>query len=262
MAIFFLDRETEDTLEERDVKARLMAAPETVEDIVTPPAPSVDVVEGIEGETPEVEPEPPVEPVPRVRTKTRIINRLNAVSNEDLESVGVVRVLEVAPPVLEAWQSHVAGALDKTDPNLWAQTWVVTGPSVAEAVAKRKAAIEYERDILINDESATVTLSDGRIFQTDPRSVTLMNRAKSNADLNGGFAPGAIWRDADNVNHPRTTALFAEISAKEEARCEPIWLLSWVLKDQVDTIAADAALTDAEKVAAIMAQTWAAPEPE
>ena len=258
----YIDIATQAVLSEGDVKRRVMSVPiiATKTDWVTP-----DVVPQYDeaGELIE-QPDPEPVEVTRERRVTRTISRLDDVNASDLATANVARVeyIETPPPVIEPWQKLLEGELDKSESGIWRTTWVVESPSVADAVVQRKAAIERERDALINAEDATVTLTDGRVFQTDPRSVTLMNRAKSNADLNGGFAPGAIWRDADNINHPRTTALFAEISAKEEARCEPIWYLSWTLKAQVDAIAADAALTDAEKVAAIMAQTWAEPAPE
>jgi|SRR5690554_3392525 len=195
------------------------------------------------------------------RFEPMIINNLDGLGGEQLDSVGVsvVDYIETPAPEVEPWQTLEQGPLDKTVAGVWSTTWIVVSPTVAESLEMRKAAIEQKRDLLRNDPNATVTLDDGRVFQTDPISRDLMNQAKSNADLNGGFAVDAIWRGADNVNYPRTTALFAEISAKEEERQQPIWYLSWALKEEVESIAASELLTDDEKVTAIMSQAWAMP---
>src|SRR5690554_5820702 len=189
------------------------------------------------------------------------INRLHDIDDDMLATVGVqrIQIIETPAPDIEPWQTLEQGPLDKTVAGVWSTTWIVVSPTVAEALEMRKAAIEQQRDLLRNDPNAIVTLDDGRVFQTDPVSRDLMNQAKSNADLNGGFAVDAIWRGADNVNYPRTTALFAEISAKEEERQQPIWYLSWALKEEVESIAASELLTDDEKVTAIMSQAWAMP---
>lgn len=193
-----------------------------------------------------------------------VVSNLEAITQIELAAVGIKRIdfIESSTPEVEAWQAVTAGPVDKSEPSVWRTTWVVVNPTVDEAVALRKANIEQERDNLINASDATVTLDDGRVFQTDPVSVELMGKAKTNADLNGGFTEGAIWRAADNTNHPRTVELFAEISRKEEARCEPIWYISWALKEEVRAIAASTELTDDEKVTAIMTQTWAMPAAE
>lgn len=108
--------------------------------------------------------------------------------------------------------------------------------SKEELLVEKVYKIKALRTAALRGDNATVTDSNGLVWQVNKSTLEELNKLISLTTLAGAVPEGTVWRDQDNVNHPATIALLLEIALRAGAREKAIWAASWALLDGVRSL--------------------------
>ncbi len=89
--------------------------------------------------------------------------------------------------------------------------------------------VEVERDALLNDEDATITVA-GKTFQMNPKTRAHLMEVINLYSASGNVPADFEWRDIDNVMHPCDLIFLVTLAEKRSEEERVIWTDSFAAK--------------------------------